>query len=182
MLSILPRNLSHRRTMSPLSRNRLPFSSLMACCPYVFLRPRPTVYFRCLYRHLMSRCRRSVSSSATYSSKWIHVSLSIAAHTSLHKAQSAFHVAVVYLVLHCRNASCFLSSAAKSAALTAGRSHHPSLREIRLVSGSTACAAPRMASVNSLASSATLARWPAISSMLSTNFRITRSGKNFVFS
>ena len=75
-----------------------------------------------------------------------------------------------------------LSSTAKSAALTADRSHHPSLLGIRLASGRTACAAPRMASVNSLASSVTLARWPAISSMLSTNFRITRSRKNLVFS
>ena len=130
----------------------------------------------------MSRCRRSVSSSARYSSKWTSIPLSIAARTSLHAARSAFHVAVVCLVLHCRRASRFLSSAAKSAALTAGRSHHPSLRGVRLAYGRTACAAPRMASVDSLASSATLARWPAISSMLSTNFRITRSRRNLVFS
>ena len=130
----------------------------------------------------MSRCRRSVSSSAKYSSKWASIPLSIAARPSLHAARSAFHVAVVCLVLHCRRASRFLSSAAKSAALRAGRSHHPSLRGVRLASGRTACAAPRMASVNSLASSATLARWPAISSMLSTNFRITRSRGNLVFS
>ena len=29
--------------MPPLSRNRLPFLSLLSCCPPVFLRPRPTV-------------------------------------------------------------------------------------------------------------------------------------------
>ena len=182
VLSRLPKNLSHRRRMSPLSRSRLPFSSLMACCPSVFLPPRPAVIFRCLYRPLMSRCRRSVSRSATYSSKGTSIPLSIAARTSLHAARRAFHVAVVCLVFHGRRASRFLSSAAKSAALTAGRSHHPSLRGVHLASGSTACAAPRMASVNSLASSATLARWPSISSMLSTNFRITRSRRNLVFS
>ena len=162
MLSRLPKNLSHRRRMSPLSRSRLPFSSLMACCPSVFLPPRPAIICRCLYKPLiMSRCRRSVSSSATYSSKWASIPLSIAARTSLHAARSAFHVAVVCLVLHCRRASRFFSSAAKSAALTAGRSHHPSLCGVRLASGRTACAAPRMASVNSLTSSATLARWLA---------------------
>ena len=182
MLSRLPKNLSHRRRMSPLSRSRLTFSSLIACCPSGFLPSRPAVIFRCLYRPLMSRRRRSVSRSATYSSKWTSKPMSIAARASLHAARSTFHVAVVWLVLHCRRASCFLSSAAKSAALTAGRSHHPSLRRIRLASGSTACAVPRMASVNSLASSATLARWSAFSSMLSTNFRITRSGRNLVFS
>ena len=163
VLSRLPKNLSHRRRMSPLSRSRLPFSSLMACCPSVLLPPRPAVIFRCLYRPIMSRCRRSVSSSARYSSKWTSIPLSIAAPTFLHAARSAFHVAVVCLVLYCRRASRFLSSAAKSAALTAGRSHHPSLRGVRLASGRTACAAPRMTSVNSLASFATLARWPAIS-------------------
>ena len=182
VLSRLPTNLSHRRRMSPLSCRRLPFSSLMACCPSVFLPPRPAVIFRRLYRPLVSRCRRSVSSSARYSSKWTSTPLSIAARTSLHAARSDFHVAVVCLVLHCRRASRFLSSAAKSAALTAGRSLHPSLRGVRLASGKTACAAPRMASVNFLASSATLARWPAISSMLSTNFRITRSRRNLLFS
>ena len=182
MLSRLPKNLSHRRRMSLLSRSRLPFSSLMACCPSVFLPPRPAVIFRCLYKPLMSRCRRSVSSSATYSSKWASIPLSIAARTSLHAARRAFHIAVVCLDLHCRRASRFFSSAAKSAALTAGRSHHPSLCGVRLASGRTACAAPRMASVNSLASSATLVRWPAISSMLSRNFRITRSRRNLVFS
>ena len=161
VLSRLPKNLSHRRRMSPLSRSRLPFSSLMACCPSVFLPPRPAVIFRCLYKPLKSRCRRSVSSSARYSSKWTSIPLSIAARTSLHAARTAFHVTVVCLVLHCRRASRFLSSAPKSAALTAGRSHHPSLRGVRLASGRTACAAPRMASVNSLASSATLARWLA---------------------
>ena len=89
----------------------------------------------------------------------------IAARTFLHAARSAFHVAVVCLVLHCRRASRFLSSAVKSTALTAGRSHHPSLRGIRLISGRTAYAARRMASVNSLASSAALARWPDVSSI-----------------
>ena len=68
VLSRLPNNLSHRRRMSRLSCNRLPFSSLMACYPSVFLPPRPTVLFRCLYRPLMSPCRRSVASSATYAS------------------------------------------------------------------------------------------------------------------
>ena len=163
VLSRLPKNLSHRRRMCPLSRNRLQFSSLMACCPSVFLRPRPAVIFRCLYRPLMSRCRRSASRSATHSSKWTSIPLSMAARTSLHASRSAFHVAVVCLVFHCRRASRVLSSAAMSAALTVGRSHHSSLRGIHLASGSTACAATRMASVNSLASSATLARWPAIS-------------------
>ena len=181
VLSRLPKNLSHRRRMSPLSRSRLPFSSLMACCLSVFLPPRRAVLFRCLYRPIISRCRRSISRSVTSSSECTSIPLSIAARTSSHAARSAFHVAVVCLVLHCRRASRFLSSAVKSAALTAGRSHHPSLRGIRLASGSTACAAPRMASVNSLVSSATLARWPAISSMLSTNFRITRSRRNLVF-
>ena len=114
VLSRLPKNLFHRRRMSPLSRSRLPFSSLMACCPSVFLPPRPAVIFRCLYKPFMSRCRRSVSSSARYSSKWTSKPLSIAARTSLHAARSAFHVAVVCLVLHCRRASRFLSSAAKS--------------------------------------------------------------------
>ena len=41
VLSRLPKNLSHRRRVSLLSRSRLPFSSLMACCPSVFLPPRP---------------------------------------------------------------------------------------------------------------------------------------------
>ena len=50
VLSRLPKNLYHHRRMPPLSRSRLPFSSLMACCPSVFLPPRPTVLFRCLYR------------------------------------------------------------------------------------------------------------------------------------
>ena len=151
VLSRLPKNLSHRRRMSPLPRSRLSFSSLMACCPSVFLSPRPAVIFRRLCKPLMSRCQIiSVSSSATYSSKWTSIPLSIASRTSLHAARSAFHVAVVCLVLHCRRASRFLSSAAKNAALTAGRSHHPSLRGIRLVSGRTACAAPIMASANTL--------------------------------
>ena len=141
----LPKNLSPRRRMSPLSRSRLPFSSLMAYCPSVFLPPRPAVVFTCLYKLLMARCRRSVSSSATYSSKWTSIPLSIAARTSLYAARSAFHVAVVCLVLHCWRASRFSSSAAKSAALTTGRSYHPSLRGVRLASGRTACAAPRMA-------------------------------------
>ena len=70
VLSRLSKNLSHRRRMSPLPRSRLPFSSLMACCPSFFHPPRPAVIFRCLYRPLMSRCRKSVSSSARYSSKW----------------------------------------------------------------------------------------------------------------
>ena len=74
------------------------------------------------------------------------------------------------------------SSADKRSALTAGRSHYPSLCGVRLASGRTACAAPRMASMNSLASSTTLARWPAISSMLSRNFRIPRSRRYLVFS
>ena len=107
VLSRLPKKLSHRRKMSPLSRSRLSFSSLMARCPSVFLPPRPAVIFRCLYKPLMSRCRRRVSSSATYSSKWTSIPLSIAARTSLHAARSAFHVAVVCLVLHCRRASRF---------------------------------------------------------------------------
>ena len=72
----------------------------------------------------------------------------------------------------------FLSSAAKRAALTAGRSHYPSLRGIHLASGSTACAAPRMASVNSLASSATACYLVDIVGEL----RIPRSRRNFVFS
>ena len=68
---------------------------------------------RCLYRPLMSPCRRSVSSPATCSSKWISIVLSIVSCTSLHAARSDFHVAVVCLALHCRRASRFLSSAAK---------------------------------------------------------------------
>ena len=92
VLSRLPNNLSHRRRMSPLPRNRLPFSSLMAYCPSVFLLPRPTVLFRYLYRPLISRCRRSVSRSATYSSKWTSIPLSIAGRTSLHAARSAFQI------------------------------------------------------------------------------------------
>ena len=114
MLSRLPTNLTHRWRMSPLSRSRLPFSSLMACCPSVFLPPRPTVIFRCLYRPLMSRCRKRVSRSATYFSKWTSIPLSIAAHTSSHAARSAFHVAVACLVLHCRCASRFCPAPPKT--------------------------------------------------------------------
>ena len=54
VLSRLPKNLSHRRRMPPLSRNKLPISSLMACYPFAFLPPRPTVLFRCLYGPLVS--------------------------------------------------------------------------------------------------------------------------------
>ena len=182
MLGRLPKNLSHRRRIFPLSHSRLTFSSLMACRPSVFLPPRPTVLSGVCTG---PSCRSVVEVSskfATYSSNWTSLPLSIADRTSLQAARSDFHVAVVCLVLHCRRASRFSSSAAKSAALTVGRSHHPSLRGIRLASGSTACAASRMASVNSLVSSATLARWPAISSMLSTNFRIMLSRRNVVFS
>ena len=50
VLSRLPKNLSHRRRMTPLSRSTLMFSSLMACCPSVFLPPRPAVSFSCLYK------------------------------------------------------------------------------------------------------------------------------------
>ena len=54
VLNRFPKNLSHRWRTSLLSRSRLPFSSLMACCPSVFLPPRPAVIFRCLYRPSMS--------------------------------------------------------------------------------------------------------------------------------
>ena len=57
VLNRLPQNLSHLGRMSRLPRNRLPFLTLMACCPSVFLPPRSTVLFRCLYRPLMPRCR-----------------------------------------------------------------------------------------------------------------------------
>ena len=153
----------HRRRMSPLSRNRLPLTvlvldGLLSLCFPLAQAHRP---FPVLYRPLMSRCRRSVSSPATYSSKWILLPLYIAPRTSLHAARSAFHVDVVCLALHRQRRSRFLSSAAKRAALIAGRSHHPNLRDIRLASESTACAAPRIASMNSLASSVTLAYYLA---------------------
>ena len=47
VLSRLPKNLSHHRKMSLLSRKGLPFLSLMAYCPSVFLPSRPAVFSRC---------------------------------------------------------------------------------------------------------------------------------------
>ena len=103
MLSKLPKNLPHRRRMPPLSRNRLLFSSLMSCCPSVFLRPRPTVLFRCLYRPLMSRCLEQFLQSRLI---LLEVDVdTVVYHTSLHAARSAFDFAVVCLAFNCRRSS-----------------------------------------------------------------------------
>ena len=179
VLSKLPKNLSHRRRMPPLSRSRLPFSSSMACCPSVS-RPGPPSFsgvcidLSCRGVGVVSLVPPVLPQVDLYTLVDRRSHFLARSSKCFPRCRGVFGLALSACL------SLFVG-AAKRAALTAGRSHHPSLREVRLVSGRTSCPAPKMASVNSLASSATLARWLAISLMLSTNFRITRSRRNLVF-
>ena len=65
VLRRLLKNLAHRWRIYSLSLSKTPFSSLIYCCPPDCFPPRPTDFFRCLYRPLMSRSSYIASSLVT---------------------------------------------------------------------------------------------------------------------